>query len=306
MCRSFEVISGKVNKGNVEYLKGICKAAVDAGKGVTILDIPVELMEIDTRYQTENRTRRDLRYLTSAWNESKLLPLVGVPHWEEGKVYLVDGYGRWIASQIVDKEKYKELKVMVLLNAPQDKAERLKYEAEMYAFQNKQVANMTPIQKHGAMLIMGDKATLKLEELRRKYGFEFVATSGKREAHVLGSYAETLDLCGRDNGNAADYVFEVLYKAGFDRKSNGYASYMIRGLRDMYLLYPDDRRDTKKTLVEMLRGLDGTHLRAEAVTKYPILDAKTAVSLYLEDKISGELCLDKMRRVENGKVVHIA
>ena len=123
MCRSFEVISGKVNKGNVEYLKGICKAAVDAGKDVTILDIPVELMEIDTRYQTENRTRRDLRYLTNAWNESKLLPLVGVPHWEEGKVYLVDGYGRWIASQIVDKEKYKELKVMVLLNAPQDKAD---------------------------------------------------------------------------------------------------------------------------------------------------------------------------------------
>ena len=41
MCRSFEVISGKVNKGNVEYLKGICKAAVDAGKDVTILDIPV-------------------------------------------------------------------------------------------------------------------------------------------------------------------------------------------------------------------------------------------------------------------------
>lgn len=64
MCRSFEVISGKVNKGNVEFLKGVCKSALDAGEGVTILKIPVELMEIDTRYQTETRTGRDLRYLT--------------------------------------------------------------------------------------------------------------------------------------------------------------------------------------------------------------------------------------------------
>lgn len=306
MCRSFEVISGKVNKGNVEFLKGVCKSALDAGEGVTILKIPVELMEIDTRYQTETRTGRDLRYLTNAWNESKLLPLVGVPHWEEGKVYLVDGYGRWIASQIVNKEKYKELKVMILLDAPQDKTDRLKYEAEMYAFQNKQVANMTPIQKHGAMLIMGDKATLKLEELRKKYGFEFVATKGAREAHVLGSYTETLDLCGKEGGKAADYVFDVLFKAGFDRKANGYAAYMLRGLRDMYTLYPDDRRDTKRALVDLLRSIDGTHLKAEAVTKYPVLDTRIAVSLYLEDKISGELCLDKMRRVENGKAVHIA
>ena len=306
MCRSFEVISGKVNKGNVEFMKDVCKSALDAGEGVTILKLPVELIEIDTRYQTETRTGRDLRYLTNAWNESKLLPLVGVPHWEEGKVYLVDGYGRWIASQIVNKEKYKELKVMILLDAPQDKTDRLKYEAEMYAFQNKQVANMTPIQKHGAMLIMGDKATLKLEELRKKYGFEFVATKGAREAHVLGSYTETLDLRGKEGGKAADYVFDVLFKAGFDRKANGYAAYMLRGLRDMYTLYPDDRRDTKRALVDLLRSIDGTHLKAEAVTKYPVLDTRIAVSLYLEDKISGELCLDKMRRVENGKVVHIA
>ena len=111
MCRSFEVISGKKNKGDKGLLKGLTKMYRDAKYSVAIIPIPVELLEIDTRYQTEVRTDRSLMYLVNNWDENKLLPLIGVPHWEEGKVYLVDGYGRWVASQMVDKEKYTDLQV---------------------------------------------------------------------------------------------------------------------------------------------------------------------------------------------------
>ena len=102
----------------------------------------------------------------------KLLHLIGVPLWEEGKVYLVDGYGRWVASQMVDKEKYTDLQVLLILNAPNNAEDRLEFEAEMYAYQNKQVARMTAIQKHGAMVVLHDKATERLEKLKEKYGFE--------------------------------------------------------------------------------------------------------------------------------------
>lgn len=152
MCRSFEIISGKENRGDKGLLKGLTKMYRDAKYNVAIIPIPVELLEIDTRYQTEIRTERDLHYLVNNWNENKLLPLIGVPHWEEGKVYLVDGYGRWIASQLVDKKKYSDLQVLLVLNPPEDAEARLKFEAEMYAYQNKQVARMTAIQKHGAMV----------------------------------------------------------------------------------------------------------------------------------------------------------
>ena len=94
MCKSFETFSGKRNKGDKSLLQGLTKMYRDAGYKVAIVEIPVEILEIDTRYQTEARTERDLRYLTNGWDENKLLPLIGVPHWEEGKVYLVDGYGR--------------------------------------------------------------------------------------------------------------------------------------------------------------------------------------------------------------------
>ena len=81
MCRSFEVISGKKNKGDKGLLKGLTKMYRDAKYSVAIIPIPVELLEIDTRYQTEVRTDRSLMYLVNNWDENKLLPLIGVPHW---------------------------------------------------------------------------------------------------------------------------------------------------------------------------------------------------------------------------------
>ena len=74
MCRSFEVISGKKNKGDKGLLKGLTKMYRDAKYSVAIIPIPVELLEIDTRYQTEVRTDRSLMYLVNNWDENKLLP----------------------------------------------------------------------------------------------------------------------------------------------------------------------------------------------------------------------------------------
>lgn len=305
MCKSFEIISGRRNKGNRGYLEGIVKIYKDAGKNVAIVSLPVELMEIDSRYQTEARTERDLRYLTNNWNENKLLPLIGVPHWEEGKVYLVDGYGRWIASQVVDKKKYKELDVMLILNAPSNADDRLEFEAEIYAYQNKQVAKMTAIQKHGAMIVLHDTPTEILEKMKSRYGFEYSAEKGNREASVLGSYTETLRLCAIDNGKAAEYVFDVCEGAGFDRKSNGYASYVMRGLRDIYRIYANNREDTKEFLIKELRKITPISLKANAVVKYPMLDFRTASSLYLEDLVVDNIGLEQSREVLGTRLVSI-
>lgn len=136
MCRMFEVVTGRKSKGSVDKLEGLTKAYTDQNKKIAIISIPVELMEIDTRYQTDERTERDLQYLVRNWDERKLMPLLGVPHWEEGKVYIVDGYGRWIASQLVDKKRYQDLEVQVIFTAPTNPNERLAFEAELYAYQN--------------------------------------------------------------------------------------------------------------------------------------------------------------------------
>lgn len=305
MCHMFEVVSGKKSKGDKSLLKGITKMYIDAGAKVAIISVPVELLEIDPEYQTEIRTERDLRYLTDQWDENKLLPLVGVPHWEEGKIYLVDGYGRWIASQYIDKEKYSELLVMVILSAPSDERERLEFEAELYAYQNAQVAKMTPLQKHGAMLILHDKPTETLERLKGEYGFEYRATKGNRDASILGSYATALNICKIDNGKCANYVFNICKNAGFDRKTNGYATYIMRGLADIYKLYANNREDTGDLLSATLRKITPQILRSKAVSKYPMLDFRSALSLYLEDIVVNSLHLEQSREILGTKLVPI-
>lgn len=305
MCKTFETISGKKNKGDKSLLEGLTKMYRDASYTVAIVSIPVEILEIDSRYQTEERTDRDLRYLTANWNENKLLPLIGVPHWEEGKVYLVDGYGRWIASQLVDKEKYKYLMVLLILSAPTDPKERLKFEAELYAYQNVDVKDPTAIQRHGAMIVLDDKPTKILENMKKRYGFEYSANKGKREASVLGSYTVTLALCKIDNGKAAEYVFDICEGAGFDRKPSGYSTYVMRALRDMYKLYANNREDTKRYFIHELRSITPLSLKANAVVKYPMLDMKTAVSLYLEDLIVANLGLEQSREVSGTRLVPI-
>lgn len=305
MCKKFELVTGKASKGNIGELKGMTKMYRDAGMTVAIIRIPVELLEIDSRYQTDERTGRNLNYLTENWDERKLLPLIGVPHWEEGKVYIVDGYGRWIASQMVDKEKYEDIPVLLLLDSPQKEQERLEYEAELYAYQNQQVKDVTAIQRHGAMIVLHDKATETLEKMRKKYGFEYTSNNGQRESGVLGSYTEVLRLCNIDNGKCAQFVFDICRDAGFDRKANGYASYMIRSLRDIYKLYSKDRTKIKKFLVNILRKTTPVLLKSQAVSKYPILDFRTAVSLYVEDMVVKEFNLKQSREISGTRLVPI-
>lgn len=211
MCKMFEVVTGRKSKGSVDKLEGLTKAYTDMHEDIAIIRIPVELMEVDSRYQTDERTERELKYLTNNWDERKLMPLLGVPHWEEGKVYIVDGYGRWIASQIVDKDKYKDLKVQLILNAPTEDSERVAFEAELYAFQGISVRKVTPIQRHGAMLVLHDPATETLEKMKNIYGFAYREKAGNRGMGVLGSYTEALSLCAIDNGACAEYVYDYIF-----------------------------------------------------------------------------------------------
>lgn len=303
MCKIFEEMTGKKNEDNVGELKGLLKSAVDARLNATIIKVPVELFDIDENYQIPERTARSLNYLVNHWDDNKLLPLAGVPHFEEGKIYLFDGFGRWIGSQLIQNPK-ADLDVMVILNAPTDPDERRVYEAKMYAFQNKDVARITAVQKHGAMLLMHDKGTEILEEMKEKYNFEYTAHKGNRSASILGSYTEALDIC-RQSEEMADWIFNICKKAGFDRKTNGYSTYVMRALKDMYKLYPESREKIEKVLIKYLRKIEPIFLKSESVVAYPMVDYKIACSLFTEDIVVRELNAKHKRKVENGKVTFV-
>lgn len=290
---------------SVDLLTGVLSEARKNGASVAMVNIPVRLLAIDTNYQVPDRTDRDVTYLINNWEDIQLMPLQGVPHWEEGVIAVTNGYGRVVAANRIDKKKYEYMQVIVLLDVPSNPEDRQLVEAKMYACQDTNVFKMREIHKHGARLIMHDNNAEILENMKEKWGFEYKACKGKRKGNVLGSYPDILSMCSIDNGKCIDYVFEVCYLSGFDRKENGYATYITRAIRDIYKIFANDRDATKEYLGKFLRKIDPLILKANAVSRYPMVDFRAAVSLFLEDQIVNSLMLERARTVNGSKVVSL-
>lgn len=275
---------------------------------VALKDIPIELLAIDESYQTPERTNRGnaITKLAKNWDENKLEPIAVVPHVDECKFYVVNGYGRWQASQM-QTPNYEYLYATVLLGATNMNVdERRRFESELFAYQDREVSTLKPIQIHGALMNLGNEAVIILEELRKKYKFSYLNEKGNRAGGVLGSYSETLNIAKVKGKDCLEYIFGVCQKSAFHKKSNGYASYVVRTLKDAWSAYPEDREDTKKYLSEYLRGIDPAMLKATAIVKYPMLESRMACSLLIEDLIVENLSLQHSRTIQKGKVVKVA
>ena len=269
-------------------LKNDCRA---------LYEVPVDLLTIDPLYQTDERTQRSLKKLIDNWDENKLEPITIVPHEEEGMFYIVNGYGRWTASQHLPTPK-KYLCSIVLLGLSKDADKRRVQEAELYAYQNRDCSKMTPIQNHGALKIIGEPSVVLFEKLRDKYNFDFgFGKKTSKKINTIGSYSETLNMIKARDEKCFDFIFSTLIACGFDKKVNGYSTYVLRAMRDIYDNY-GDKKEIVSAIVEILRGITPEQFKSYAITKYPNLEYRSACTMYLED----EVC--RVTKKKNKRYIH--
>lgn len=298
-----------VTEKNIGELKGLLAIAKANGNSVAIVKIPVYMFAVDESYQTVDRTARKLNYLTSRWDERKIGVLTVVPHEDEGLCYIVDGFGRWQASQIIDKAKYTHLDCAVLLNAPTDPRERRKFEAELFANQNRDVVKLKPVDKHGAMQVLEDPAALALDDLQKAYGF----TIGKRKYkgdnatgmtinNVYQKLYDSIRIHGRELG---EWYFEICKESGLAIKTYGYTRYTFAAIKDAYIAHPDKRNEIAKILIDYFEPITPQDFKAEAVTRYPKLDSVTACTMYARDIIAHKLGANYTREITDSKVVNV-
>lgn len=274
-------------------LKNDCRA---------LYEVPVDLLTIDPLYQTDERTQRSLKKLIDNWDENKLEPITIVPHEEEGMFYIVNGYGRWIASQHLPTPK-KYLCSIVLLGLSKDVDKRRVQEAELYAYQNRDCSKMTPIQNHGALKIIGEPSVVLFEKLRDKYNFDFgFGKKTSKKINTIGSYSETLNMIKARDEKCFDFIFSTLIACGFDKKVNGYSTYVLRAMRDIYDNY-GDKKEIVSAIVEILRGITPEQFKSYAITKYPNLEYRSACTMYLEDEVCRVTKKKNKRYIHNNKIV---
>ena len=274
-------------------LKNDCRA---------LYEVPVDLLTIDPLYQTDERTQRSLKKLIDNWDENKLEPITIVPHEEEGMFYIVNGYGRWTASQHLPTPK-KYLCSIVLLGLSKDADKRRVQEAELYAYQNRDCSKMTPIQNHGALKIIGEPSVVLFEKLRDKYNFDFgFGKKTSKKINTIGSYSETLNMIKARDEKCFDFIFSTLIACGFDKKVNGYSTYVLRAMRDIYDNY-GDKKEIVGAIIEILRGITPEQFKSYAITKYPNLEYRSACTMYLEDEVCRVTKKKNKRYIHNNKIV---
>ena len=114
--------------------------------------VPLSCCFVDSRYQGM-RTHKHLNRLKNKWDERKLTPIILVPHPEEYRFAVVDGQGRCL---VAPEKGMDRLNAIILMDAPEDLDERLKFEAEYFIGQDSEVENVKPLEKHLSRVIIGD------------------------------------------------------------------------------------------------------------------------------------------------------
>lgn len=264
--------------------------------------VPLSCCFADSRYQGM-RTHKHLNRLKNKWDERKLTPIILVPHPEEYRFAVVDGQGRCL---VAPEKGMDRLNAIILMDAPEDLDERLKFEAEYFIGQDSEVENVKPLEKHLSRVIIGDSAAVSLDKLLNKYGIKFVATKGNREESVLGSYTDTYSIVKVHGEKCLDFIFSIIDNAGWNKETNGYATFVMRALREVWIAHPNDRKEIHRYLSKELRQIDPALFSAEAKSKYPKRDHRVSCVLYVEDLVCDGLGIEKKIYVENGKKVKIS
>lgn len=264
--------------------------------------VPISLCTVDSRYQGM-RSHKHLNKLRNKWDVRKLTPIILVLHPEEYRLAVVDGQGRII---VAPEKGLDHLNAIILMDAPEDPEERLKFEAEYFIGQDSEVENVKPLEKHLSRVIIGDSAAVSLDKLLNKYGIKFVATKGNREESVLGSYTDTYSIVKVHGEKCLDFIFSIIDNAGWNKETNGYATFVMRSLRETWVAHPNDRKEIHRFLSKELRQIDPALFSAEAKAKYPKRDHRVSCVLYVEDMVCDGLGIEKKIYVDNGKKVKIS
>ena len=264
--------------------------------------VPLSCCFVDSRYQGM-RTHKHLNRLKNKWDERKLTPIILVPHPEEYRFAVVDGQGRCL---VAPEKGMDRLNAIILMDTPEDLDERLRFEAEYFIGQDSEVENVKPLEKHLSRVIIGDRAAVSLDKLLNKYGIKFVATKGNREESVLGSYTDTYSIVKVHGEKCLDFIFSIIDNAGWNKETNGYATFVMRALREVWIAHPNDRKEIHRYLSKELRQIDPALFSAEAKSKYPKRDHRVSCVLYVEDLVCDGLGIEKKIYVENGKKVKIS
>lgn len=240
-------------------------------------EVPVELLYSDDRYQRgEMVSTRKVNKLIANWNPAKMDPLRVAPHDDEGRFSVINGEHRLKAAKALG---YDFLVCEIL------RCDGIEEEAKLFATQNDEVDNLTPLQKHKANVLCGVPENVLIQSLCEKYDIKISAgKAGSRKTSYLSGFGRAV-VQARSNPDVTKEVFRVIYEARWHLSSKGLCSEVLQAIYKLFLLHTDDRDKVADSLIHYMRHNDPKYVLACAMERYPKRTQTARNVLFIEDEI---------------------
>lgn len=277
---------------NIVYNTVMSNLLISGTKACAV--IPRELMSVDPAYQRlETRNHRKIKAMHDNFDHMIMDALLVVPHPEESTFSIVDGYGRFIASEgILDK-----LECVVITSAPSDPDERRHFEASIFTRQSLYTEKVTPLQMHKANLILGEPNAVALQEVVDEYNLSIAEDKGVRKPGTIGSYTSAYRIIKAKGKIAYESIISTCCKAGYNLSGDGLCDKIIRNLYKIYCFYGDIGL---VKVLPIMRGTEPSTLKAKGIAAYPER-VELSLALYLQDYL---VSLDEPKQFnEKGKKI---
>ena len=259
---------------NIVYNTVMSNLLISGTKACAV--IPRELMSIDPAYQRiETRNHKKITAMHDNFDHMIMDALLVVPHPEESSFSIVDGYGRFIASEgILDK-----LECVVITNAPADPDERRRFEANIFTRQSLYTEKVTPLQMHKANLILGEPNAVALQEVLDKHKLNIAENKGTRKPGTIGSYTSAYNIIHAKGKAAFESVISTCCKAGYNLSGDGLCDKIIMSLYKIYSFYGDIGL---AKVLPIMKITEPSTLKAKGLAAYPER-VGLSLALYMQD-----------------------
>lgn len=260
--------------------------------------VPLQLLLIDYTYQRKTKKVK-VANLVKKWDIDKMDALRVSPRKDEGMFAIIDGSHRYSAAKV----KQEQILVCeILMDLPEDAAERVKEEARLYATQSDEVNKLTPVEKHNANVLIGVEENVITEKMLAKYNIP-LKTNPSHGVVKLGSLAGfTAFLNEAKSGEEhVDNILRIICESRWNIARNGLSALVIRTVGNMLKFHPKDTETVKKVLIKIFSHIEPEQFFGAAIARYPMRKETERLLLWLEDEVCKSTNLERVYTGEKTK-----
>lgn len=277
--------------------------------------IPLELLEIDNRYQRLDSIDINKVYeLVRNFDINQMEPIQVAAHPETYTFVVVNGAHRMLCQSI---RKETGIEAMLITGLSEDPDKRLIQESTIFVDQGLHDDRVKPFQAHNGNVLRGVKKYVVLDECIKDRKLVLHSrlmkeseNKNKDEYAVLTGYTAALRTANMSKGKEIlSNVLNIIERSGWHMAANGYSDKVITTLSSILNLH-DNSDAVVNAIIEYFTLMEPQEFFSRAYAAFPARKPKERLCMELElaiSKIMGFAPLytgGDMRKVSNANNLH--